>query len=190
MAGKQKYNREKMIKLREQGYTYEQLRKYFGCSMHTVLYNLRADFREKESKRSKKKYAKEVNTHPYIRKIKGFKRSIVYNKRIKVTTAAQKRLYNKVSAFQLGDNMKHFTFQDVLDKFGENPKCYLTGKPIDIWKPSTYHFDHIVSRAKGGDSTIDNLGICTKEANVAKNNMTKEEFIQLCKDVVEYNTIK
>jgi 5-methylcytosine-specific restriction endonuclease McrA len=80
-----------------------------------------------------------------------------------------------------------FTVKDVIEKFGENPICYLTGEQIDINKPRTYHFDHIIPRSRGGDSSIDNLGICTKRANLAKHDMTPDEFEHLCKRVLEHN---
>ncbi len=83
-----------------------------------------------------------------------------------------------------------FTADDVIKKFGENPKCYLTGDPIDIYKPSTYHFDHIVPISRGGTNTIDNLGICTKAANQAKHSMTHTEFIDFCRRVIDHNDTK
>lgn len=80
-----------------------------------------------------------------------------------------------------------FTVDDIIEKFGDNPVCYLTGQPIDITKPRTYHFDHIVPSSKGGSNSIENLGICTKEANMAKSDMTVEEFVKLCNMVVNHN---
>lgn len=76
------------------------------------------------------------------------------------------------------------TEQQVIDKFGENPKCYLTGKEIDISKPRTYQFDHKVPASRGGTNTIDNLGICSRTANLAKSDMTHDEFIEFCKTVL------
>ena len=79
----------------------------------------------------------------------------------------------------------NFTVDDVIKKFGKSPKCYITGESIDIQKPRTYHFDHITPRSKGGDNSIDNLGICTKKANLSKNDMTYEEFVEFCQSVVD-----
>lgn len=77
-----------------------------------------------------------------------------------------------------------------LKKFGDNPKCYLTGEPINIWKTNTYNFDHIKPLSQGGESTLDNLGICTKEANMAKHDKTPEQFFELCVKILQYNGYK
>ena len=83
-----------------------------------------------------------------------------------------------------------FTPDDVINKFGESPVCYITGKKIDIYNTKSYHFDHKLPRSKGGLNTLDNLGICTKQANMAKNDMTEDELIQFCKDVLIYRGFK
>lgn len=79
----------------------------------------------------------------------------------------------------------NFTSQDVIDKFGEAPVCYLTGQPIDISKPRTYQFDHIIPRSRGGTNDLDNLGICTRMANLAKSSMTLDEFTNFCSLVIK-----
>lgn len=58
---------------------------------------------------------------------------------------------------------------------------------INIEETRSYHFDHIVPRSRGGNNSLENLGIATKEANNAKNDMTEEEFIDLCKRVLQNN---
>ncbi len=79
----------------------------------------------------------------------------------------------------------NFTVDEVIEKFGENPRCYLTGERINIHKPRTYQFDHIIPKSRGGTSDIDNLGICTKQANLAKSDMTLDEFMNLCNVVLQ-----
>lgn len=64
-------------------------------------------------------------------------------------------------------------------------KCYLTGRPVDFIQTETFSFDHIVPTTRGGGNDLDNLGVACPIANIAKNNQTIEEFIQLCKEVLE-----
>lgn len=84
-------------------------------------------------------------------------------------------------------NNIQITVDELLKKFGTKPKCYLTGQEIDIYQPKTYEFDHKTPRSRGGNNNIDNLGICIKNANRAKHDMTPDEFINLCKMVAKYN---
>lgn len=92
----------------------------------------------------------------------------------------------KVSKLRTGYKCD-FTIQDLLDKFGPNPICYLTGEPIDLLKPETYQFDHIVSRSKGGDNSLSNLGLASKAANQAKSDLSLDDFKTLCKKVLDHN---
>lgn len=80
-----------------------------------------------------------------------------------------------------------FSWHDVVNKFGWNTNCYLTGRPINLQEPDTYHFDHKVPLSKGGSSDIENLGIAYNYANLAKNDLMIEDFILLCKEVLEFN---
>ena len=68
--------------------------------------------------------------------------------------------------------------------------CYLTGREIDLKDTSSYHFDHIVPRSKGGTNDLDNLGVACGDANRAKSDMHTGEFVELCKDVLEHHGYK
>lgn len=102
-----------------------------------------------------------------------------------------RRLGDKAESFQ----KKHralglsnpFSWHDVINKFGWHTTCYLTGRPINLQEPDTYHFDHKIPISKGGSSDIENLGIACNYANLAKNNLMIEDFISLCKEVLEFN---
>lgn len=62
-------------------------------------------------------------------------------------------------------------------------RCALTGAKLD----RLAELDHIVSSARGGPSTIDNLQWTTSEANDAKAHLSTAEFVQLCSDVVAWH---
>jgi 5-methylcytosine-specific restriction endonuclease McrA len=44
--------------------------------------------------------------------------------------------------------------------------------------------------SRGGDNSLENLGITCKAANQAKGDLTVEEFLKLCADVLTYNGFK
>ena len=184
--------KEKILQLRGAGYTYDQIVKELGCSKGTVSYHCGVGQKEKTLHRTRelrKKY------HPFKRKIEGFSTIFISNSKVSSKLSVQKLIQKKIYNFVAKDRkMKYhryqspeFTIEDVLDKFGDTPKCYLTGQHIDINKPSTYHFDHIIPRSRGGDNSLDNLGICTKKANEAKGDMTPDEFLNLCKQVISHS---
>ena len=58
--------------------------------------------------------------------------------------------------------------------------CALSGRKLD----RSAHIDHILPRSRGGSNKLSNLQFLAPEVNVAKSNMTDEEFIKLCQDVV------
>jgi 5-methylcytosine-specific restriction endonuclease McrA len=57
--------------------------------------------------------------------------------------------------------------------------CALTGRTLD----RTAQLDHILPKARGGGDGIENLQWACAEANLAKKDLTDEEFLQLCSDV-------
>lgn len=65
-------------------------------------------------------------------------------------------------------------------------KCYLTGTPIDLTKDD-YCFDHIVLVSKGGTNELSNLGVTIPSANYSKHDLTIEEYLSLCKQVLEHH---
>jgi len=80
-----------------------------------------------------------------------------------------------------------FGTSDVLEKIGDSPACYLTGRKIDLQDTRSYHLDHIVPRSKGGDNSLENLGLADRHANIAKSNLSIEELLQLCEDILTHN---
>ena len=180
-------HRDEILRLHKEGKTRPEICKILGCGKSVVCYHLTNGQKEKTRERTKKRR----KSHPYINKIASFR-----NKRKKPKTKQQIHKWKKVLQIKIEHfcrdrknyNMYQtptFTVDDVINKFGENPKCYLTGEQLDIYQPRTYSFDHIMPASRGGLPTLDNLGLCTKQANQAKSDLTPEEFYQLCKKVVQ-----
>lgn len=95
-------------------------------------------------------------------------------------------LKNKLACFfERGICDIKFTYLDVLNKFGENPKCYLSGKLIDYNNGDTYQLDHVVSIARGGKSNLDNLQLIDPKMNRFKNFWSLEELVEVSKLILE-----
>jgi len=187
-----KYKRgykENILKLRAEGKSYSQIRKELGCSETIISYHLNLSTRNRAKHQSAK-------THPFQTKLYRFKRTDCGPKNINFERKRKKtindKLLSKIKTFHkiLGTTMSEkssFTVKDIINKFGEKPKCYLTGIELDIYDTKTYQFDHIIPRSRGGQNTLDNLGIASTKANQCKNNMTPDEFMNMCKLVLEHN---
>lgn len=169
--------KNEILELRKKGNTYKQICDKLGCAKSTVSYYCGEKQKEKAVDRKRKSrkesvISKRVERFQYDRKIKD-----------KTEDFQRDRLPNS----KLGKRSLTFSWRDVVDKFGWETNCYLTGKKINLREPKTYHFDHIEPISKGGPSTIDNLGICLKEANKAKDDLSIEELLDLCKDILEHH---
>lgn len=168
--------KQRILELREQGYTYNQIQKELNCSKGTIAYHLGEGQKQKNMARQQKR---RTTTLPGIvsKKLERF---------------VLRSLRNKHRDFQRRDKSRlvqsdiRFTYHDVIAKFGEHPVCPYTGEVIDWLKPKTYNFDHIVPASRGGSNTLDNLAVCSSKANSAKADMTPEEFLAFCKSVVAH----
>ena len=181
----------KIHELRKQGKSYNEIVKELGCNLGTVCYYINPNRKQKVLSNGKN-----IRKNPLIQKISSFLRlskqenkrkdsGDFYNNKINLI------LKNKIQFYCnrrcLMNHKQNFGIKDVLSKIGKNPTCYLTGLPIDLTKSNTYNFDHIIPASRGGVNSLDNLGICTKKANMSKTDMTPDEFINLCKMVLEHN---
>ena len=80
---------------------------------------------------------------------------------------------------------EEYSYKDALEKFGGlNTKCYLTGRNINI-EVDDFALDHKLPVSKGGSNELNNMEIAIPEANASKTNLTIEEYIALCKEVLE-----
>jgi transcriptional regulator with XRE-family HTH domain len=166
--------RNQIRALRKEGKTYQQIADIVGCSKSMVCYYCSDEQKEKTAKRCKRYKAR----NPLIKKLDNFNSSF-----------KKKGFYNKVVHFQRNGKDEPLTMEMIIARCGGKSEtvCYLTGDRIDLSQPHTYSFDHIVPVIKGGPNTLENLGICTTEVNMAKSAKTPEEFIELCKKVLVHN---
>ena len=181
--------KQQILKLRNDGKSYSYIQKELKCAKSTISYHCGEGQIEKTTNR---RIANRAKQHPLVRKIENFQ--LDYNKpppkshkEIKTFNRILRLKIEKFSVIQRGIyNSMSFTIQEFLNKVGDNPTCALTGKPIDLMKPKSYQLDHIVPRSKGGDNSLDNCQLTLKEANQAKNDLSMDEFIALCREIVTY----
>lgn len=153
--------KKQILKLREEGKTYTEIKEIVGCSKSTISYHCGKGQKEKTKERTNKR-RKEKSL---LRKIEVFK--------------------NRANDFQrsrskIRDYNITFSYQDVLDKIGENPICYLTGEKIDLENIKSFQLDHKIPVSKGGDNSLENLEITLKTANQSKHDMSLKEYLKLC----------
>lgn len=185
--------KDQIVQLRKQGKTYFEISKLLGCDKATISYHLNPNVKLKSLKNQQ---IRRKNKHSYNRKLEFFACYRVRKCNPKNQLNIRRSIRSKIYKFSRREKKMikyqpaNFTVEDIINKFGENPICYLTGLPINTNKSSSYHFDHIIPVSRGGTSDLDNLGICTKQANQAKSDMTPDELINLCKLILEHHGYK
>ena len=176
--------KDKILKLRAKGLSYRQIVKEVGCSSSTVSYYCGAGQKEKSSERQRKR-------RKTIRGITKSKIDRFRSRGLSMKTRDFRRERDLKGNWKgVGRNTNTFKEVVLLRKITDNPYCYLTGDKIDLYKPSSFSFDHIKPVSRGGDSTLSNLGLCTRDVNMSKHKLTVEEYIELCKKVLIHNGYK
>lgn len=190
--------KNKILELRNQGHSYKYIENILGCSKGTISFHCGVGQKEKSCTRNNKRRKanplrfkihrfcsptnKTINEHHNLTKQDEVNNEkIIKRLRIKVARFFQKK------DTTYGERM--FSAKDLLEKIGNNPSCYLTGIPIDLNKPRSYHLDHIVPRSRGGDDSLNNCNIACREANQAKGDLLVSEFVELCKKVIKHNQV-
>ncbi len=180
-----KSRKEDILRLRKKGLSYRQIAKKLGCSRGTISYHCGLD----ETQRQEKNARSNNNRSVLAKKVDSFKS--------RCTRSKWRTFRNKVKGFKAKDsrsantyrinNLSHnFTAMDVVDKIGDDPICYLTGRKIDLNKSTDYSLDHIVPTILGGTNDLSNLGICCVEANNAKAGLSLEDFYSLCEEILAW----
>jgi len=165
--------RDKIIQLRDEGKSYRAIQAELKCSRGTISYHCGEGQKEKTLCRNRSNRSTLLG--------------ILKRKKDNFCSIGKKKCkgnYGRKRAESL------FSSKDFLQKLTDNPICYLTGRKIDLTLPKTYQCDHIIPSSKGGTNSMDNMGLACKQANVAKNDMSVEEFVQLCKEVLEFRGYK
>lgn len=175
----------KIIKLRDKGYSYNKIMNILNCSKGTIAYYLGDKQKEKTTKRRKKL----VSKPEFIlqKKIQSFKYRERPNKKMTSKVRDFQRRYGSKLSSKQEDN---FSYEDFLKKIGDNPKCYLSGEPINLYETKTYSIDHIVPATKGGNNTLENAGLISTSINKMKSDIEVNEFIKKCIKILEYNGYK
>ena len=176
--------KEDILRLRAEGKSMRQISQILGCSKSTVSYHCGASGGEKKRVKSQRK-------DPLCKKVGMFKARCTAGSWLTLRTKVKgfkkriKRAKGR-SHWRVNNLSKNFNCEDVVNKIGQNPVCYLTGREICINKPKEYHLDHIIPTILGGTNDLDNLEICCAEANHAKAGLSLEDFYTLCEEVLAW----
>ena len=186
---------KKIQELRKQGKTFRQIAKELNCAPSAVAYACSQKVKDDCRKRCENlpewenRLLKALGNFKHKRpaRIKESKNSD-WNMRIRSAVSFFKKRAMKNNK-NINDNVS-YSYKDVIKHIGgTTTKCYLTGRTIDILKDE-YHLDHIVPVAKGGTNELSNLGITCPDANMSKSSMTVDEYLALCKEVLEHHGYK
>jgi predicted transcriptional regulator len=174
--------KEEILKLRSEGKSYNDIVKILGCSKGTVSYYCGDGQKQKTDTRRKKR-----------------RKNILIGKTERFIYRKNKNINESIRKFQKRDNSIKgsvnpnievtFNWKDVLEKFGEDTYCYLSGEKINL-NEDNYSLDHILPASRGGDNSLSNLGITHKIVNTIKSDLTPDELIEWCKKILEFNNYK
>lgn len=76
-----------------------------------------------------------------------------------------------------------FGLKELIERFGEKPKCYITGRELE-W--DWVSFDHIVPSSRGGSNDLENVGITTHFFNILKSDWPVDYLFEKMKQALEY----
>ena len=185
--------KEKVLELKSKGLNQSQIVEKLGCARSTVCWHFNPEKQLKKAQDRKKKIPDyEVKN---CRNMSRFFCAKTENKqpfKIKDLTFGQAHVNNRnrlkcFSRHYKSNKMEQKTkINSVKEKYGITESnttfiCRYTAKILDWTRPAEYQYDHIIPRSRGGENTLENLQIISKEANQAKGDMTHEEFVNFIK---------
>ena len=161
---------KKILELKSQGLTQAEISRKLDCSSGTVNYWCNP----KENKRAKERVKKRREENPLMgrleKKIDGF---------------IERRTIDKNDSKKRTKSHRGWTATDALNHLGgQHTKCYLTGRILNL-EIDEYELDHIIPYSKSGDYSLNNMGITIPSANRSKYDLTLNEYLDLCKEVLE-----
>ena len=62
-------------------------------------------------------------------------------------------------------------------------RCAISGRMLT---PETASLDHILPLSRGGEHSFENVWVVDHQINIAKGTMTLEEFVNMCRQVTQY----
>lgn len=186
--------KDQILELKSKGFKQKDIAKKLGCSASTVCWHFNPDKQLKKSQERKKKIAPHiVKLQRNISRFNKTKTKVRQKREIKTLTLSEARAnvrcrlkcYAKIHKSNT-KRTKMVNIDAVIEKYNITDNnteiiCRYTGKTLEWTKPEEFHMDHIMPRSRGGDNTIENLQIISKEANTAKGDMTHDEFVAFIK---------
>lgn len=166
--------KDRILELRAQGKTYNEIKAELGCSKSAIAYHCGEGQKEKSNNRTQ------------IRRKGNYIRTKMERFKYRVLSEKSRSFQRRSGSILIPREEYNFSLQEVLDKIGEYPKCYLTGRKIDLENPGSFNFDHIIPAKNGGDNSLSNLGLVDSSINRLKHTLSLEELLQLCKEILEY----
>ena len=168
--------KEQIKALRSKGMNRRKIASKLGCSTSTVAYHLSSQVRKSSHRRTRMG----CNKEPLLKKRDNFLKC-------RDPLGRKRTDFNKQYRRNGHSEAVTFTLNQLINKIGQNQKCYLTGRPINLADTKSYNLDHIIPVAKGGDNSLENCGLLCRAANMAKSDMSVVEFLDFCKEVLQHN---
>jgi hypothetical protein len=174
--------KDEIIKLRDQGLSYNQIRDRLGCSKGTISYHCGEGQKSKVLDRTKKRRLCPLRTK--MEAFKHGKKKDVQNPFVEVWQFKNHCLRDKLIHFaRIGTKANRmgykfmFKLKDLIKKIGDDPRCYWTGRKIDLNSRRSYHLDHLIPKSRGGDNSLDNCVLACREANQGHSDSMPGEYI-------------
>lgn len=139
---------------------------------------------------------KKVNPEQYEKTKQSWKTYYETNKHTQrykeARSKKQKKYYYDHPFVRIAKSLKKRDKSSTLTKFDiwkiarrQKLKCALTGRKLIN---SNISPDHIVPLSKGGTTSLENIRLVIKEVNLCRQTLSDIDFIEMCKDVVKFNS--